>query len=197
MGFFNKLSGTSRESTREDFYDGLRNLGIEAQIGQRGHIEGVPLISDERSLGMIDISKGPIRWVNLRVARRGRVIDFFADYGIPDPRDELGQVGEIRIELACRRSFPLVFRVTDVYWEGKDKGLGIIDRLNSDILLKGQLMRDRGIVGWLVGIIEVTVMLIYDRKNRCWIIRVFSVDSPSLELWNCYQQIARHLLTTQ
>jgi hypothetical protein len=197
MGFFNKVRGTSRESTREDFYHGLRDLGIEAQMGQRGHTEGVPGISYKSSLGMIDISHGPIRWVNLRASRRGKVADFFADYGVPDPRDELGQVGEIQIELACRKSFPLVFRVTEVYWKGKDKGLGIIDRLNGDILLKEQLMCERRIVGWLVGIIEVTIKLFYDRKNRCWIIRVYSVDSPSLELWNCFQQIAQHLLTTQ
>jgi hypothetical protein len=135
------------------------------------------------SLGLIDIRKGPIRWINVRkvVRHHGRMFDYFFDYGVPDPR--LGPyLQKPRIRSVRTKDFPLVGRVIDLHWKGRDFGVGIISRLNSDFKLKQPIMRGQ----------DVEIRAHGD--SRCWIISTETRDPPSQELWNCYQAIAQHFL---
>ena len=60
---------------RELVCAGLRRCGVDAQIAERGRPE--EKIFSERgteSLGVVDIAKGPIRWVNVRKELRSSTL---------------------------------------------------------------------------------------------------------------------------
>jgi hypothetical protein len=196
MGFFSKVKEAFRDKTRDKIYARLRMLGIDAQMAARGRAEenigGSPRDStdiftgtSQESLGLIDIPKGPIRWVNvfreLRNSGYSQTAYYYTLYGVPDP--ELGPAfPRVRIKSVRVKSFPLVGRVVDLRWEGEDFGLGIISRLNSDYELKHPIMNSR----------DVIIRAHGDRN--CWILSTKTRDAPSQEIWSCYQAIARHLL---
>lgn len=130
MQFVTKLREAFRDKMRDEFCAGLQHqLGISASLAPRGRpAERVKRDNRGSSLGLIDISEGPIRWVN--VQEFGRAYDTFycATYGVPDPK--IGPIfpkASIKsVRVRSRRVFGDVIRVD---WEGKDLGLGVIGRL--------------------------------------------------------------------
>ena len=169
----------------------LRSLGIDAQMAEPNRDE--EKIGGKGSFGIIDIREGPIRWVN--VGRIGGDVDpvsgqlYYTDYGVPDPR--LGRniprrrttpLKPLEIHSVSKRSLLFLGKAIDLQWEGRDYGLGIVGRLNSDISIKQPIMESG----------DVTIRTY--RIHRCWIITVETRDGPSRELWSCYQAIADHLL---
>ena len=184
MGFFDKVREVFRDKEQDmitSFYTGLQSLGISAQILPRGRPE------EHIRRGcrcLINIPEGPIRWVNLRMTTRPT--DYFIDYGVPDLR--LGPNSpKLLIKSVRIKNVPLLGDIVDWRWKGKDAGLGIIDRLNSDTSFKRPIMISHEVYVQGYG------------KHRCWIISMPSDcstgwDVPSRDLWNCYQGIARHLL---
>jgi len=171
--------------TKDKICAGLRSLGVDAQVDMSGR-------AAEQNLGaglqtkpdrVIDIAKGPIRWVNIRKQEaRETASSYFIDYGVPDPRLRPDLPNLPKIKSVHKTSYPIVGTVVDLYWKGKDSGLGIIDRLNRDILVRQQIMRTQGMKIRAYG------------DFRCWTISTWEEDPPSGELWNCYQAIAKHLL---
>ena len=188
MDFFDKVHERLRDHTRDDICARLRSLGIDAQIAERdrteerigcGNRRTYPFQVDMRSLGLIDIAEGPIRWVNvLRSASSpssGTV--YRTDYGVPDPRLGPRMTGYIpNLQIKSVRN------VSVLRWKGKDSDRGIINRLNSDISIKHPIMENRDVI------------IRADGYHKCWIIQVETREVPSKELWNCYQAIADHLL---
>ena len=67
MSFVSKLREAFREKMRDDFCAGLQQrLGIDAALAPRGRPEEeVKRANRSRSLGLIDITAGQIRWVNV------------------------------------------------------------------------------------------------------------------------------------
>ena len=66
MPLFQKLRERFRDHARDDLCAGLRRLGMNAKLAQRGRPEErIALHADHLSLGIIDISQGPIRWINV------------------------------------------------------------------------------------------------------------------------------------
>ena len=107
--------------------------------------------------------------------------NWFMRYGMPDQRLSLS-FPAIKVKPKLKKPGLLgIRRVVDMQWTGEDSGLGIIDRLNSDVSLKSPIMNTGGDV-------EIRA----ERPYGCWIIRT-SLE-PSEELWHCYQAIAIHLL---
>jgi hypothetical protein len=182
--FLDKLTDPFRDHTRDDICAGLQRLGVDVKMAVRGRAEEKS--SGKESLGVIDIPAGPIRWVNVCKVTytsgqgRGKTY-YFTEYGVPDPRLE-PKLAWLEVRSVRMKNFPLVGRVVDLRWEGKDSGLGIIKRLNSDISIKAPIMRSR----------DVKIRI--HRYLRCWIMSTKTREVPSAELWDCYQAIARHLL---
>jgi hypothetical protein len=178
-----------------------------------------PFLSDSRMttgrpLGFIDINKGPIRWVTIRNETHGAPVSssrptYYTEYGVPDPRltDEVCEqrngllhnirralltflglelhLLKIRIKSTRVKSSPMPGQSIDVHWSGTDLNLGIIKRLNDDITIKGPLIE------------SPQVRICAYGYYRCWIISIKTnkaPSSPSRELWDCYQKIAKHLL---
>ena len=102
-------------------------------------------------------------------------------YGVPDQR--LTQESpKVQIESALVKKY-FVGRIVDVYWRGKDFGLGVLERLNDDTSLRKPELA-----------LQVKIRA-YPEHGQ-WILATATEDLPSVEVWNCYQAIARHLLDT-
>jgi len=185
MDFFRNIRETFRDHARDDICAGLQRLGIDAQMAPRRGPE--ERVGGSGFLGVIDITEGPIRWVNVRKVTHsggpegGGGTDYYTEYGVPDsrlgPNSPKPQIKTVRM-----KTFPLFGKVVDLHWKGKDFGLEIISRLNSDTSLKDPIMRSR----------DVTIRAHGD--HSCWIISTETRDIPSGDAWNCYQAIAQHLL---
>jgi len=179
---FSRVKERWRDKSRDSMCTGLRSLGIDAQMAARGRIEeeihgSLPTAGIIKSLGIIHISEGSIRWVNVckRVIPGGQgsrpQVTYYTEYGIPDSR--LGP------------EFPPVYipatrKKTTLVWRGEDYGLGVISRLNSDHQLKSR---------------NVTIDAI--GNYGCWIISTFSKNAcvvPLRQEWNYYEIIASHLM---
>lgn len=171
--------------TKDKICAGLRSLGVDAQVDMSGRAveqnlgAGLQTMPDR----LIDITRGPIRWVNVRKAEdKEGGSSYYIDYGVPDPRLRPDLPELPKIKSVHKRSYPIVGPVVDLHWKGKDSGLGIIDRPNGDILVRQQILRTQG------------VKICAHGEYRCWTISTWEEDPPSGHLWNCYQAIARHLL---
>ena len=193
MGFFDKLREIFRDKTIDNICAGLQNLGIDAQRAEHGRL--------------INIREGPIAWINVHKEtyvggwageyapaaapsgppgeERPSYDYYYTEYGVPDSR--LSPIhSRCRIMSACVRPTTLFDQASDLHWRGEDFGLGIIDRLDSDISLKQPIMQS----------CDVTIRALGDQG--CWIILTETSDvpkGPSQELWDCYQTIAKHLLS--
>jgi hypothetical protein len=176
-----------RDKTRDEICAHLQALGIDARMVERGgpeeNIERTFGLR-EKSLGLIHIPEGPIRWVN--VWKRGggehEKDHYYTDCGVPDARLP-SDSPRIRINVIRKKTVPLVGKVVDLCWGGNDLGLGIINRLNSDDQLRHTIM----------GSHDVAIKGIGD--YGCWIISAEQkYEGLSPWLWSCYQAIARHLL---
>jgi hypothetical protein len=186
VGFFDKVKEHFRDKKRDNMCAHLRKLWIDAEMAERGRAEES---IDTGSYGLIDIRKGPIRWVNVRRVHTGggpgggSTTDYFVDYGVPDPRLG-GDCPRAFIKSVRVRTLPLFGRVIDVCWEGQDCGLGIINHLSSDGSLKDPIVRSHDV--------DISA----NGEHTCWIIRTKPSArlGPSRELWDCYESIARHLL---
>jgi tetratricopeptide (TPR) repeat protein len=197
MGFLDKVKELfqDKDEMRNNVCAHLQKLGIDAEMAERGRAEEViNSRSDRELLGMIDIPEGPIRWVNVRKWHKWptgsmgsrNVSDYFLNYGVPDARLGLeANAPKARMKAVRRREVPVFGEVVDVHWKGKDCGLGIIDRLNNDVLLKDSIISGPDV--------EISA---HGRYN-CWIMATSvgtTGDPPTRELWDCYQRIAQHLL---
>ena len=173
-----------RDKTRDKICAGLQAIEIEAQMAERGRPEEViGRFLRRESLGLIDIPEGPISWISVLkysdVESTART--YYVCYGVPDPRLGANFEGVI-ISSHRKKTFPLFGKVVDMHWKGKDSGLGIIDRLKSDILIKHAIMK------------SYDVEIRAHGDHGLWTISTKTRKPLSEELWNCYQAIARHLL---
>ena len=187
MAFFDKVSEALRDKTRDNLCATLQSIGVDAQMAERGLAEeGIECGMSSTSLGMIEIGKSTIHWLNVIKRERGFAggeITYFIKYGVPDPRLRTGSP-KVKIKARLKDTLFGLRKATDLQWEGKDSGLGIINRLNSDITLKN-----------LIAKTKVNVKISAWDYPSYWIISTDPIPVGSEELWNCYQSIARHLLT--
>ena len=182
--------GSFRDTTRDEFCAGLQSMGINAQMAERGRTEeNIERVFVRKSLGLIDLPEGPISWVNI-VIERELIKIIFANptgflhvykYGVPDTRLDLNSP-KVKIKSFRKKESPLVGEIIDLYWRGKDFGLGIIDRLNSDTSTRRPMNIDHDVHVRTYG------------KHGLWIISFEEREPPSKDMWNWFQTIANHLL---
>ena len=61
-----------RDKTRDELAGALNSLGVRAEMAERGRIEEkVNNAWYNRSLGVIDLPEGPIKWINILKKDRG------------------------------------------------------------------------------------------------------------------------------
>ena len=222
MGFFDKVKGSFRDSTRDDICFGLRSLGIDAQMAERGRAEEYikhgsisvwPGFTE--CLGVIDIPEGPIRWVNVFRKTEFRsefgggspIIIYRTVYGVPDPRvDESLRVivthdGPIAGWGQSHWAPPEIrtpeIKLLCIRYYSPSVGEAVDLRWQGDDLGLGIIDRLKGDISINQPTVmshHVTICAVPD--HRCWIISPETETGrpPSGELWSCYQAIAQHLL---
>ena len=169
----------------------LNDLGIDTQYSETYQREQVIGIGDmfkaNKSLGLINIKDGPIRWINFKEARKnkGRGGDYrciyHMDYGVPLPNGS--RIMEERIFAAGLKRFFLFGPVVRIRWKGEGWGRIVANNLNADALMRKPTVMDSGI--------ELT----WYPEHLCWIISTKEWRRPSKEQWNGYQALAKHLVT--
>lgn len=123
-----------RDKSRDNLTKNLNSIGVNAQMVKRGRPEAK--IHDtwwQRSLGIIDIPDGNIRWINILKKDRSRHSGplWHILFGIPDERPI--QYGEnVRIRTIRKKAFPIFGKVVDVNWKGKDSSTGLAFTLSQD-----------------------------------------------------------------
>ena len=116
-----------RDKTRDDLAHALNSLGVRAEMAERGRVE--EKINNSwinRSLGVIDLPEGPIRWINIlkRDRSKNSPPKWWINLCIPDERPVLIHK-EVKVRTVRKKSFPLFGKVVDVAWKGEDYGTGL------------------------------------------------------------------------
>ncbi len=203
MAFFDALK--DKLISRHKVCAGLRRLGLDAIVMKRGcpeeniGEEGWVLGKDEKSLGLIELRDRPIRWVNvLDIVRgkgtQGEDVVHRNVYLVPDPM--VSSKGEYMLANSVRvKSIPLIGRVVDIRWEGGKSHGNLMRRMSNDILLNRSLIRLKEDVT-IRGFPEYSCWAILSSRSSVggfpW--SFFGHPAPSREQWDCYENIARHLL---
>ena len=79
------------------------------------------------------------------------------------------------------RTFPIFGRVIDVRWEGDDRGTKAIECLTADLELKAAIISAEA---------EINV----GSSSYGWFFKRNSTDAPSIEVFACYEKVARDLI---
>ena len=188
MGFLDKVRETLRDKSGDELCAHLRSLGIDAQMAPRGRAREYiaakkGLVETWESLGVVDISGGLIHWVNVLRERTEHVTLYGIDYGVPDPNMTPG-FPMVEVKMVVKKSFLLVGRVIDIEWRGNRHGKSVAADLNNDSSLKNPLIER-----------EMKVKIRAYPYDGCWLIMEEKLKPPTIEVWECYQRIAQHLLS--
>ena len=109
-------------------------MGVKVEMAERGGVEETVENSwYQRSPGLIDISEGPIRWINIlnRDGGKSGSPRWWIVLGVSDERSTLSRQ-QIKIKTVRKKTFPLFGKVVNIIWRGFDRGTGLMNRLSKD-----------------------------------------------------------------
>jgi len=132
-----------RDKSRDKLSQNMNSLGIRAVLAERGRAEEkVENSWYQRSLGIIDIPEGLVRWINiLKKDGSGRSPpQWWVILGIPDERP-LSNHKSVDIKTIRKKAFPLFGKVVDVTWKGNDHHTGLVQVLSNDEAVKNLAKR--------------------------------------------------------
>lgn len=193
MNVLNGLKEAFRDEARDKVCEVLQNIGINAQMSERGRPEeNLELRPYCESLGIIDIAESPIRWINVVRKRVGHVTEYFLKYGVPDSRLSPSSP-KVRIEAVPKYQFRLFGKITDLKWEREDSDLQIIGRMNSDGELKQMIIESR--VNFTIHVhIDRGIWIISNDYSNFLTSPLYPPAKYSEEEWRICQAIAHHLV---
>jgi len=180
-----------RDKTRDEIASAINSLGIKAEMAERKRTEEKILNSWlTRSLGIIDIPEGPIKWINI-VKKDGSDKSpprWWIIFGIPDGRLTSNRQ-KIKIRTIRKKSFPLFGKIIDVTWKGNDHGTGIVDALSNDEVTDNLAER--------IGNLEIRT---HTKEFQGWTLQVdrklnWFEPSTTSEDWQDIQKIADYLIS--
>ncbi|PZC42782.1 MAG: Double zinc ribbon [Chloroflexi bacterium] len=176
-----------RDKSRDELTSYLTDFAkVKAQMGVRGRPEEkVENSWYQRSLGVIDIADGPIKWIS--ILKRDRSKDsppkWWVVMGIPFDGDGSG-IQKIGIKTVRKKAFPLFGKVVDVTWKGDDGVSGLINILSQDTATK-ELSKK-------IGNLEIKSQ---SEEFRGWTLTSDRKFVPTSEGWETIQRIANHILS--
>ena len=176
-----------RDKTRDELTRALNALGIEAAMAERGRAEeGVNNTWYQRSLGVIDLPDGPVRWINVlkKDGSRYNAPQWWYVLFIPDERSIPSEL-PVEIKTVRRKTFPLFGRVVDVTWTGEDQGTGLANTLTVEPAAKDLTKR--------AGDMEVRS---YTELSQGWTLQLSRRFAPRRRDWDAVVRIADHLLAS-
>ena len=126
-----------RVKTRDEYYAALNDIGVKAEMVERGRPEegfGIDhKLMEPGSKGLIRIFGSPIEWVNIRAEVGGDSGYFYADSLVPGNEIEIQEPVDIRaVPVKERRGFLGIRQggTLDFKLAGKGIGSDAIQRLN-------------------------------------------------------------------
>jgi hypothetical protein len=176
-----------RDKTRDNLARDLNSLGITTILMERGRWEEkIEKTRHQRSLGIIDIPGGVVRWVNIlrRDGGENRSPQWWIVFCIPDERRNPEQQ-PVNIRTIRKKTFPLFGRVVDITWTGRDSATGLIDILSNDEAIQN-LAKNIG---------NLTIHS-YAREFQGWTLQIDRRFKPTDRDWSAIQKIAKYLLSS-
>jgi len=176
-----------RDKSRDRLVQNLKSLGIRADLAERGRVEEkVENSWYQRSLGIIDIPEGLVRWINiLKKDGSGRSPpQWWVILGIPDERP-LSNHKAVDIRTIRKKTFPLFGKVFDVTWKGNDHHTGLVQILSNDEAIKNLAKR--------IGNLTVHS---YAKEFQGWTMQVDRRFKPTSQDWDTIQKIANHIVSS-
>jgi len=185
-----------RDKTRDQLLDTLNLIGVKAKMTERKGVNlGKLSISKDlekienswyqRSLGLIEVSESPIKWINV-LKKDGSDKSpprWWIVMGVEDTR-VLSTSRKIQIKTIRKKKFPIFGKVIGVDWQGSDKDTNLAARLSKDEATK--LLATR------VGNIEIKIQT---KEFKGWTITVDRKFNPTIEDWKTLQTVADYLLS--
>jgi hypothetical protein len=183
----NGMKDRLRDKSRDELARALNSVGIKAEMAKRGRAE--EKIEDswyQRSLGVIDILEGSIRWINIlkRDAGQHNPPKWWIVLGIPDERP-VSTRQQIKIKTVRRKTFPLFGKVVDVVWKGYDGNTGLVNTLSMDVTTKTLTKR--------IGNLEVKSQA---NGFQGWTLTVDRRFRPISQEWETLEKIADYILSS-
>lgn len=176
-----------RDKTRDKLAQNLNSLGISVVLAERGRAEEkVENSWYQRSLGIIDIPEGLVRWVNIlkKDGSKNSPPQWWVILGIPDERP-LSNHKAVDIKTIRKRAFPLFGKVVDVTWKGNDHHTGLTEVLSSDEAVKVLAKR--------IGNLTVHS---YAKEFQGWTLQVDRRFESTSQDWATIQRIANYILSS-
>ena len=185
-----------RDKTRDQLVDTLNLIGVKAEMTDRKsvdlekssiskHLEKTENSWYQRSLGLIEVIEGPIKWINI-LKKDGSDKSpprWWIVMGVNDNR-VLSTSRKIQLKTIRKKNFPIFGKITGVSWEGSDRDTNLAERLSKDEATKSLATR--------VGNIEIKIQT---KEFKGWTITVDRKFNPTIEDWKTYQTIAHYLLS--
>ena len=135
MSFLKKLKSNTRDKSRDNFYEHLITLGIDASLAERGAKEE-KLFNPwhRRSLGIINInSDSLISYIN--IIKRDRSKDtpprWWYYFGIPSKTSE-NKSDYIEVKSTRIKSFPVFGKVKSIRWDFNANGETLAEKFTKD-----------------------------------------------------------------
>ena len=181
------MKETLRDKTRDELAWNLANFaGVEAHMSDRGRLEEkVENSWYQRSLGVIDIADGPIKWINILKKDRSQKspAKWWIVMGIPNSF-EGSSIPKIKIKTVRKKSFPLFGKVVDVNWEGDDSVSGLINTLSQDTDIK-ELSKK-------IGNLEIKSQ---SEEFQGWTLTSDRRFAPTNQDWAAIETVANYILS--
>ena len=178
--------GFGRDKTRDDLTQNFVALGIPTKMAERkSSKENIGNRWHNRSLGVIDLPHGPVRWINIikRDGGHNRPPKWWVIFCIPDTKPGSDKQ-LVKIKTARKKSFPIFGKVINVVWTGTDSSTGLINMLSSDDSVKSLSKH--------IGNLEIAT---YHKEFRGWTLQVDRRFALLSEDWAAIEKIADYLLS--
>ena len=175
-----------REKSRDELARNLNSLGIRAELAERGRAEEkIENSWYQRSLGIIDLPEGLVRWINIlkKDGSSRSPPQWWVILGIPDERP-LTNHKAVDIKTIRKKTFPLFGKVVDVTWKGNDYHTGLVQALSNDAAVKDLAKR--------IGNLTVHN---YAKEFQGWTLQVDRRFEPTSQDWATIQKIADYILS--
>jgi hypothetical protein len=176
-----------RDKSKDKLAQNLNSLGIRADLAERGRAEEkIEKSWYQRSLGIIDVPEGLVRWINIlkKDASKNSPPKWWVILCIPDKRP-VPDHRVVDIKTTRKKSLPLLGEVVDVIWKGDDHHSELIEVLSNDETVKDLAKK----IGNLV-------VRSYAKEFEGWTLQVDRRFEPTNQDWATIQKIASHILSS-
>ena len=176
-----------RDKTRDKLAQNINSIGVNAILAERGRVEeNIENSWYQRSLGVIDVPEGLVKWINIlkKDGSRDGPPRWWIILGVPDERP-IPNHQAVSIKTIRKKTFPIFGKIIDVIWKGNDYGTGLVEVLSDDEATKALAKK--------IGNLTIHS---YSKEFQGWTFQVDRRFHPTKQNWETIQKIADYILTS-